>query len=269
MSPTSRSCSEWNTWWMAVSAMFSLHATVTARRSARRASRRRRCPAGWCAKSADGVVSASGVGRDRRRRRVVVGVLRRRVRVVRDVGQERRVEVQHVGRHRHRGRQVALDQPGRRSRTAAGRGRAGDELAVRVGGDHRDVRSRPRSVEPEAEHRRGLRLDRRPGASQCPSGEPRVGRQRAAEQLAGGDRRAGGVDRRTRAGTPGARRARCRSGSGPPTASRCCWRPGRRRVGAERRPSGPGWFWARVSTMNRLARAGPRRRVPDLPSGPA
>ena len=55
------------------------------------------------AKSADGVLSASGVGDTSGGRRVVVGVLRRRVGVVRDVGQERRVEEHGVRRHRTTG----------------------------------------------------------------------------------------------------------------------------------------------------------------------
>ena len=70
----------------------------------------------------------------------------------------------------------------------------------------------------------------------------------------------------TRAGRPGARSARCRSGSGRPTASRCCWRPVTSSA-VPSWPSGPGWFWARVSTMNAWL-AGTSSPVPGLPSGP-
>ena len=102
-------------------------------------------PAGWRAKSADGVSSASGVGATGGGGRVVVRVHRARVGVVRDVGQERRVEVHDVRPAPATG--VGAGCPRRRPvavhvlRQAAGRAR--DELAVRVGGEHRDVRSRP------------------------------------------------------------------------------------------------------------------------------
>ena len=162
-----------------------------------------------------GVVRVRG-RRHRRRARVVVGVLRasgRRCARCRS-GTACRSAARSPAPATGVGA-VALDQAGRRSRTAAGRVRAGDELAVRVGGDHRDVRD-VRVARAGGRARRRLLLDRGPGGHAAGRGG-----RRAAEQLAGGDRLAGGVDRRTRAGTPGGTSARCRSGSGRPRASRC------------------------------------------------
>ena len=92
-------------------------------------------------------------------------------------------------------------------------------------------------------------------------------RRLAAEQLAGVDGLAGAVERRTRAGTPGARDATCRSGSGRPRASRCCWRPGCRRRSRRRGGRvvaedavGAGLVLGAGEHHERLARRAPRRR---------
>ena len=61
MSATSRLCSEWKIWWMALSAMFSLHRPSPQAKCAASISSSY-VPAGWCVKSADGVSSASGAG---------------------------------------------------------------------------------------------------------------------------------------------------------------------------------------------------------------
>ena len=86
---------------------------------------------------------------------------------------------------------------------------------------------------------------------------------------------------RTRAGTPGARDARCRSGSGRRTTSSCsCARamssalsstPGVRGL-SPTMPSGPGWLVARVRTMKRWSGGGgspgrpPCRPTPSAPT---
>src|SRR2546421_264944 len=56
---------------------------------------------------------------------------RARIGVVRDVGQERRVEVQDIRRHRHRVREVTLDETGLGHVLRQSAERARDELAVR------------------------------------------------------------------------------------------------------------------------------------------
>ena len=136
----------------------------------------------------------------------------------------------------------------------------GDELAVRVGGEHRDVRDVRVDRGGGRAWSRGLRLDRRPG------------RHAASAVGVPGRRPARG------------RRAACRSSTGPLPVGRssvvlaqedlvrrmrrvglALVDPGRVGVlrvldvvgalvagwpGCPRMPSGPGWFWARVSTMN-------------------
>ena len=251
-------------------------ATVTAGEVRVRASRRRRCRrAGWrspptaCCRR-PGSVPTGGV------RRVVVGVLRatgRRCARCRS-GTACRSSSTFAGTGTGLA-SVALDQAASRSRTAAGRGRAGDELAVRVGGEHRDVghvlvdaaagracsaacfltaAQVPMPVRPSGESGYVWPAGRPPSSLPVETGWPVA------------------VDRRTRAGRPGARRARCRSGSGRPTASRCwsrsgcrpptssTWRVPQESSCASQMPSGPGWFWARVSTMKALAAGQPRRR---------
>ena len=84
---------------------------------------------------------------------VVVGVDRARVGVVRDVRQEGRVEVQDVRRHRDGAGGVALDEAGGRDVLRQAAQRARDEVAVRVGGEHRDVRH-VRVDQLQAEHSR-------------------------------------------------------------------------------------------------------------------
>ena len=108
------------------------------------------------------------------------------------------------------------------------------------------------SVELEAEHRRapGALTDAQVAMPVAPSAAGAAGRsRRAACRSRPGRSSAGRRAVGTRAGRPGARRATCRSGSGRPRACPCWSRPGcRRRL--PRTPSGPGWFLARVSTMN-------------------
>ena len=208
-------------------------------------------PAGWCAKSADGGVVGVGRRRDRRGRRVVVGVLRRSGRRCARCrsGTACRSAARSPGpAPGWRG----CPRRGRSSVTYCGRprARAGDEVAVRVGRDHRDVgHVRVDAAAGRASSAACFFVDAQVrDAGRCRRASSRyvcAGRQ-AAEQLAGRDRVAGGVQSRTRAGTPGARSARCRSGSGRPTACRCCSRPGCRRrvpsdaVRRDRAGSAPG-----------------------------
>ncbi len=81
---------------------------------------------------------------DRRRGRVVVGVLRRRVRVVGDVGQERGVEVDDVWRHARALAAVVggvrLDETGLGDELRKATRRTWDELPVGVRRQHRHVR---------------------------------------------------------------------------------------------------------------------------------
>ena len=186
MSSTSRSCSEWKIWWIAVSAMFSLT---------------RPSPAQKCAFEHLVVVRAG--------------------RLVREVGRGRGVGVRHAerpaawpgcgrcpagsgprcarcrsgtacrsartfGRDRHRVGEVALDagpSSGHVLRQPAGRAR--DELAVRVRGDHRDVRH-VRVDEPEAEQVAACFLTDAQVAMPVCRPESRVCRRpQAAQQLAG------------------------------------------------------------------------------------
>ena len=136
------------------------------------------------------VVGPGRLGREIGRRvEVAVGhQARLGLRVVRDVGEEGGAEVQRVGRHRHRRGDVALDEPvgGHVLRQA---GRAGEELPVGVGREHRDVGDVGVN-EREAEKFCRLLLDGLPGrhAARGRSGQ-------ATEQLAGRHRDARGVVR--------------------------------------------------------------------------
>ena len=154
---------------------------------------------------------------DRRGARVVVGVLRRRVGVVRDVGEERRLEGDDVVRHRHRRRGVALDEDVVR-RVLAVRALGdvlrqpalgtGEESPVRVHREHRDAEGVLVLQQAQQLGCLGLRVRpgwpcRRPGWQErpraaCPraacrsrpGGRPRRSR-RAREDLVGRVRRVG------------------------------------------------------------------------------
>ncbi len=91
----------------------------------------------------------------------VVGIGRvGRRRAVGDVVEERCVDVPGVGGHGHRSREVALDEPTGRD-VLRQTVRAGDEVAVRVGGEHRDVVD-IEVDQLQTELGRGLLLDHRP-----------------------------------------------------------------------------------------------------------
>ena len=144
-------------------------------------------------------------------RRCAVGVrdgrdtgawVRGRVGVVRDVGQERRVHVQHVRWHGNRtrarwciGGAAALDETGCRHVLRQPSSGSGDELPVRVSCDHRDVRHVP-VEEPEPEQARRLVLDRSPGGhTRAPVRGVEVcqASSQTAEELARRDGVSGGV----------------------------------------------------------------------------
>ena len=131
-----------------------------------------------------------------RRGRVVVGVLRARIGVMRDIRQERRVEVAHVRRNRYRAREVALDETAFGHVLGQTTSRAGNEVAVRVGRDHRDVGHVPVDQE-QSELRCCLELGRLPAPDSVPPVrrvEIGLAGGKASEQLAGRDRMLGRVE---------------------------------------------------------------------------
>ena len=147
------------------------------------------------------------------------------------------------------------------SRPAAGsRSAPRHELAVRVGREQRHV------GDVGVGQARCRAASRACALTSAQVARPPVGA--VPEQPAGRDAaRSAPVARsdaaRTRAGTPGARGARCRSGSGRRTASSvlvCSWTSS----AVPRTPSGPGWLVARVSTMKLVGLPGDVERVVGL-----
>ena len=154
-----------------------------------------------------------------------------------------------VDRRRGRVVELALDQTGRRHVLRKSASRAGDEPAVRVGREHRDVRD-VTVDEPQAQQVICLLLHRRPG--RLPVGAVRragVGlpRRPAAQQLAVGDRVVRRVHRVWR------RNAWCEAWEvyvwlAPPTGVGVFRSDV---IGGTEDAIGPAPFCARVSTMKR------------------